>query len=203
MGGRENIRCTYCTTPEQVQYKHGHIVIIITELRVHNLPLRPGLTSLSTLSTLSTQPPGHSHISLVSLISQHQPGSNFHYCVPKVTFRNFATGMEFLWNSPVSSDPLALQEMRDLIHMERDVWSVGERQPDQLNKKVLQRLQRNFDVWLWDSQGWEKCQYCRKSHSIPAAAVLHQNNNHRKKILIQTLIVTQDTGGNLVKTGWK
>ena len=86
MGGRENIRCTYCTTPEQVQYKHGHIVIIITELRVHNLPLRPGLTSLSTLSTLSTQPPGHSHISLVSLISQHQPGSHFHYCVPIVTF---------------------------------------------------------------------------------------------------------------------
>ena len=52
MGGRENIRCTYCTTPEQVQYKHGHIVIIITELRVHNVPLRTHPAALASHHSL-------------------------------------------------------------------------------------------------------------------------------------------------------
>lgn len=34
------------------------------------------------------------------------------------------------------------------------------------------------------------------------AAAPHQNNNHRKKIFKQTLIVTQNTEGKMVKTGW-
>ena len=76
-GGRKYI----VQTPAQVQYKYGHIVIIITELRVHNVPL---CTRPPTL--FSIKPLGDSHISLISLSSQHQPGSNFHYSVPKVTF---------------------------------------------------------------------------------------------------------------------
>ena len=79
-GGRKYI----VQTPAQVQYKYGHIVIIIAELRVHNVA--PHSLSHPALASLLYEAQGNSHISLISLFSQHQPGSNFHYSVPIVTF---------------------------------------------------------------------------------------------------------------------
>ena len=146
-------------TPAQVQYKYGHIVIIITELRVHNVPLR-------------THPPWPH-------FTPHSPrGILTFHSFP--SSRNISQEVIFItvsqkWHGGIShrngilevTRPLALQEMRDFTQMERGVWSMGEGQPYQLNKKYY----RDYNgILMFDCEivrDGRSVKYCRKSHSIP------------------------------------